>query len=161
MSLIKIFMFIWPFIKEMVLGDRSVRETARDNKLKVLLAFVLAASLVMNIFSVNRLWTLSQQYLDLRKEYAFLDGKYKKLVSGESIPKALPAQLPVRQKVEEQPAPVLKKNKKQKGKKAADAEPSVEEESDKVHAERIRKLKEDFEKIKMREEGHNKTLARS
>lgn len=160
MSLVKILMFIWPFIKEMVLGDRSVGEAARENKMKLLLTVVLTASIGLNIFSVHRLWTLSQQYLDLRKEYATLDAKYKKLTSVEPIPKALPAKPKVVEVAREEPA-VPKKQKKPKVKKVAKAETPVEEDIDEVNAERLRKLKEDFEKIKQREEGHTKNVARS
>jgi len=158
MSLIKIFLFIWPFIKEMVLGEKSMREAARDNKMKVLLAIVLSCSLVVNIFSVNRLWTLSQEYLDLRKEHALLDGKYKKIASGEHSPLKPVAAIRPPQVIDESPdAPVTKKPaKKHKSKKTTHTEP---EDIDDINAERIRQLKQDFEKIKQREESHNKTVA--
>jgi outer membrane biosynthesis protein TonB len=151
MPIIKVLVFIWPFIKEMVLGDKSVGEAAKDNKMKVLIAFIMIASIGLNMFTINRLWAISQNYLDLRKEYATLAEQSHK---PPKVEKPAPAQptVPVAQndpKFEDPPPPPPKKGKKSsKDKKEPQPPPTTDSET----ADRYKKLREDFEKIKKREE---------
>ena len=67
MWILKVLAFLWPFIKEMVLGDKTLKEAIRDNKKKVALAFFILASLGMNFFLIARIVVISQKYLELQK----------------------------------------------------------------------------------------------
>jgi hypothetical protein len=115
-----------------------------------MIAFIMIASLGVNMFTINRLWTISQNYLDLRKEYAVLVEEKRKVPKAEKVTQAAPPPTPVVQdfpKIEEATPPPVKKKKKDKGKKEPQPPSSVPDTSD-----RYKKLQEDFEKIKKREE---------
>lgn len=158
MSIIKILVFIWPFIKEMVLGDRSVRDAARDNKMKVLLAFVLAGSIGMNIFSVNRLWTLSQEYLGVKKEFAEYKIKQPVIKSVPLTPKPAETTRPdAAPSTVHETVPVRKASKKDKVKRVTPVARSQLPTSDEI--DRFKKLQENFEKIKKREEDTRETAS--
>jgi len=63
MWIIKLISFIWPFLKEMILGDKTVTETVRANKLKTLFVFMGVLSLCLNFLLVQRLVILGKNHL--------------------------------------------------------------------------------------------------
>jgi hypothetical protein len=68
MIILRIFIFIWPFIKEMVLGDKTLKTTIITYKKRVLLITLIFISFGMNLFTIPRLFVISNQYLNLMKK---------------------------------------------------------------------------------------------
>ena len=64
MWIIKLIGFIWPFIKEMVLGDKTVAETVHANKIKTLLLFIGGLSFLLNFIMVQRLVVLGKKHIE-------------------------------------------------------------------------------------------------
>ena len=64
---------LWPFIKEMSLGDITILEALVNNRKKLLFICLIFGSIGLNITTVNRLLTLSKQYMALNGDYV----KYK------------------------------------------------------------------------------------
>lgn len=60
---------LWPFLKEMVLGDKTLSEAIKTNKMRVLLLFLILGSFAMNLFVVPRVYDISSQYVELEKEH--------------------------------------------------------------------------------------------
>lgn len=69
--------FIWPFLKEMVLGDKTVGQALRTNKARLLLLILILGSFGMNIIMTPRLVTISAQYIELDKTHKKLVGANK------------------------------------------------------------------------------------
>lgn len=67
MWILKVLAFLWPFIKEMVLGDKTLKEAIQDNKKKVAFAIFVLCSVGFNFFLMVRLVAISQKYLELEK----------------------------------------------------------------------------------------------
>ena len=59
---------IWPFIREMVIGDKSLLDALKYNKKRVLLVILIFVSIGTNFFSIHRLITISQQYIVLNNK---------------------------------------------------------------------------------------------
>lgn len=60
---------LWPFLKEMLLGDKTLSEAIKTNKMRVLLLFLILGSFAMNLFVVPRVFDISSQYVELEKEH--------------------------------------------------------------------------------------------
>ena len=60
---------LWPFLKEMVLGDKTLSEALKTNKMRVLLLFLIVGSFAMNFFVVPRVYEISSQYVELEREH--------------------------------------------------------------------------------------------
>lgn len=84
----KIIPYIWPFIREMVFGNKPILKAMRDNKKKVFFAMLILFSFGLNFVAVPRLVTMSMQYIALDKRYKELDAKYKAVESSAKHPKA-------------------------------------------------------------------------
>jgi hypothetical protein len=152
-AIFKILLFIWPFIKEMVLGKKTMKEAIKDNKRKVAIAFVIVASLGLNMVTLTRLWTLSAQYVDLQKRYTFVDKKmtettaaFNELRKKQGLPPTTPHDA-VAQEVKPDSKPLPEPPKKPRSEKFA--QPAA---VDTQAAVRAKKLREHFDKIKKREE---------
>lgn len=65
--------FLWPFLKEMVLGDKTLTQALRTNKLRLLLLFAIIGSLGMNIWLTPRLFDISTQYIQLKIDHKKLE----------------------------------------------------------------------------------------
>lgn len=65
----QILKFIWPFIKELVLGEQTLGQALKTHKLRVLLIALIMGSFVMNVFTVPRLISISADYIKLEKKY--------------------------------------------------------------------------------------------
>lgn len=88
MLIFKALAFVWPFLKEMLLGDKSISEALRSAKGKLAVAVFVTASIVLNAFTIPRLVEISSDYISLRKkhedvlkEVASLQEKVNQLVS--------------------------------------------------------------------------------
>lgn len=71
MSVLKL---LWPFLKEMLLGDKTVGEALKTNKMRVLLLFLILGSFGMNLLVAPRLYAISSQYIELEREHKQLLG---------------------------------------------------------------------------------------
>ncbi len=74
MWLIKTLSFLWPFIKEMVFGNKTVAESVRANKIKSLFFFVAVLSLVLNLILFQRLIVIGKDHIDFVKEMKKKEG---------------------------------------------------------------------------------------
>lgn len=70
MWIIKLMGFIWPFIKEMILGDKTVAEAVATNKIKTLLISIGILSLLLNLLLVQRLVVLGKNHIENLKQQA-------------------------------------------------------------------------------------------
>ena len=150
-SIIKILLFIWPFVKEMVLGDKSLRQAMKDNKRKVAIAFFIIASLALNMVTLTRLWTLSAQYLELEKRQSVSVKKKPNVPTPVSRTHDTQGRPPKQQdlvELKEPNRPVIVPDpvppKKPRLVKSSKSRQQA--------ALRAKKLKESFDKIKKREE---------
>lgn len=83
---IKLLPYIWPFLREMVLGNKSIFAALRDNKKKVFFITLVIVSFGLNFLTVPRLLTMSMQYVTLDKRYKELEVKYDRLNSSAKHP---------------------------------------------------------------------------
>lgn len=65
----KAVVFFWPFVKEMLLGDKTFGQALKTNKFKTLFAVLIMLSFAMNILAVPRLFVITNEYLALSKKY--------------------------------------------------------------------------------------------
>jgi hypothetical protein len=70
MVVFKVFILLWPFIKEMVLGDKSLMHALRNNKKKVLFILTIFMSIGLNFIVTYKLVELSKDYLALTNKYS-------------------------------------------------------------------------------------------
>lgn len=70
MWLIKVLVFLWPFIKEMILGGMSIKDAIRTNKRSVFIFIVITLSLILNILTVSRLIVITNDYIELKNKPA-------------------------------------------------------------------------------------------
>lgn len=61
--------FFWPFIREFILGDVTMKDAIKNNKFKFFVACTIVFSFVLNLFMIERLWTISSNYLVLKEKY--------------------------------------------------------------------------------------------
>lgn len=75
----KVAIFIWPFLKEMLLGETTVKEAVQNNKIRVLAIGVIFLSLALNFFTVPRLVTITNEHLGMVRSAAALEKELKEL----------------------------------------------------------------------------------
>lgn len=132
----KILTMLWPFIKEMLFGQKTMRQILKEHKGTVAATIIVAAVVVTNLFIFNRLIVISNDYLTLQKKYAVLEKAHAKAIVVQAPrpvmkpPPAVtaPAMMPV--------APVAKPNKPKKPIKAAPPKKPTDE--------RYHRIKESF-----------------
>jgi hypothetical protein len=61
--------FLWPFIKGVVLGEKSVKEAVKDHKIRVVGIVVIVLAIAMHFFLIPKLIKISADYLELEKKY--------------------------------------------------------------------------------------------
>lgn len=66
---VKMMPYLWPFIREMIFGKKSIWSAFRDNKKKVLFAVLVVFSIGLNFVLVPRSVQLSIQYVNLERKY--------------------------------------------------------------------------------------------
>jgi len=55
MFLIKIILFIWPFVKEMLIGNKATLKNVANKSKSIIIISLISFSLLVNIFSVHKL----------------------------------------------------------------------------------------------------------
>lgn len=85
MGFFKILTFMWPFVKEMLLEDKTVIEAFKTNKKKVLLAAVVMLSFAINAFVIPRLITISKNHVILQREHEKLVAVMSELKSVDQL----------------------------------------------------------------------------
>ena len=71
----KVLRFLWPFIREMVLGEKTLKQAVKTNKGRVFIIGVIFASFVTNFYIIPKVWSISSDYLELKKNYEILLGR--------------------------------------------------------------------------------------
>ena len=107
MFIFKVLAFLWPFLREMILEKKTLGEALKTNKKKVLLIFVILASLGMNLFFIPKLVQISEDFIKLRQQNTLLQANVTDLTSKYaacSVAPVKPAETP---KVPELPAGVV------------------------------------------------------
>jgi hypothetical protein len=141
----KLIPYIWPFLREMVLGNKPILKAVRDNKKKLLFLALILFSFGMNFVMLPRLVSMSMQYIALEKKHNELEAKYKAV---STLPKPTkevkPEPRPIVEEIPVQKFPVMEKVEKKKTKEQIRA--------DKELLETIRK---DFARLKKMEEEEN------
>lgn len=83
MLFLKILSMLWPFIKEAVLGDKTVMETFRTNKMKFVGVFIIIASLGLNYFVVSKIIFISREHIALLKKYKAMESSKKSPITND------------------------------------------------------------------------------
>ncbi len=61
--------FFWPFLKEMILGEQTIRESLKSHKGRLLLIGVILASFALNAFTLPKLVKISAAHVELQRKY--------------------------------------------------------------------------------------------
>lgn len=139
----KIIPYIWPFLREMVLGNKPILKAMRDNKKKLFFILLILFSFGLNFVAVPRLVTMSMQYIALDKRYKELDANFKAINSSVKHPSANGVEQQVT--IAEPNAPVAKPHRASKSVKKSPAKTQPRKE----HFDEIRN---DFARLKKIEE---------
>jgi outer membrane biosynthesis protein TonB len=90
---------LFPFIKEMILGEKSIKEALKTNKMRVFLIGLILLSFFLNMFTLPKLVKISADYVILDRKYKELEDKYKGInqsshpvVKPSTVPKETPKQ---------------------------------------------------------------------
>lgn len=67
-------MFLFPFLKEMILGSMSIPEAIKGHKKKLLLIAAILLSFFLNIYTIPKLISISAAYIDVKKKHDQLTG---------------------------------------------------------------------------------------
>lgn len=102
MSAFKLITFLFPFIKEMILGEKTIKEALKTNKMRVFLIGLILLSFFLNMFTIPKLVKISADYVILDRKYKELDERFKGL-NQSAHPVAKPATEPEKKK--EEPIP--------------------------------------------------------
>lgn len=84
---IKILQALWPFIKEMVLGERSLKQALTNNKKRVAFIVLVFTSIALNIVTLPRLFTIAKQHLALIKDMEKKDKEIEELKKPKEVKK--------------------------------------------------------------------------
>lgn len=68
-AFIKIFPWLMPFLKEMILGKKTWGQAFKDNKKKTIFAVLVIISFGLNFILVPKLTVLATQYVALNREF--------------------------------------------------------------------------------------------
>lgn len=85
MGFFKLLPFIWPFVKELMLGDKTVMEAFKTNKKKVIMTALIMLSFAVNIFIIPKLITISGQHVMLQREHEKLQAQHLELKNTSPI----------------------------------------------------------------------------
>jgi len=72
---LKVLRFLWPFVREMVLGEKTLPEAVKTNKGRVFIIGLIFVSFVTNLYIVPKVWSISSDYIDLKKTHEALLAK--------------------------------------------------------------------------------------
>jgi hypothetical protein len=92
MLFMKIMSLLWPFIKEVVLGEKTVLETFKTNKKKLFGIALIIASIGLNYFAVSKVIVVSREYITLMKKYKALESsKQSPITNGLEVRQEIPS----------------------------------------------------------------------
>jgi len=63
----KILTMLWPFVKEMLFGQKKAGQILTEHKAMVAMMVLIVASVALNAFLIKRVVGISQEYLILKK----------------------------------------------------------------------------------------------
>lgn len=63
---------LWPFLKELFLGKKTLREALKTNKGRVFLIVVIIGSVLMNLWLIPNIVRISTDYVELKHRYELL-----------------------------------------------------------------------------------------
>lgn len=69
MFALKILTFLWPFLKEMVLGGKTVKESYKTNPKAVFALWTIAALIALNVATIWAIIKINSKYYTLENEY--------------------------------------------------------------------------------------------
>lgn len=150
--------FLWPLIKELVLGEKSFKDALRTNKMRASLIILIFVSIITNFFAIPRIVSITRDHLELVKKYEALT---KAPVSGappSKTPEIAPPQSlpPAAKRDDTQPAvpavqPASAASAK-KGSKAARVTVMPPKNDGLTPEERYKRLQDRFQRLKQQEE---------
>lgn len=76
---LKVLRFLWPFVREMVLGEKTLPEAVKTNKGRVFIIGLIFASFVTNLYIIPKVWSISSDYIELKKTHDALVAKSQNL----------------------------------------------------------------------------------
>jgi len=103
---------LWPFLKELFLGKKTLREALKTNKGRVFFIGVIIGSFVVNMWAIPTILRMGMEFVDLKHKYEALSNpegppqsaapapapaptasaqKYDTLVKPDKVTDALPA----------------------------------------------------------------------
>lgn len=88
---LKAVVFIWPFLKELLLGERTLKEAVRSNKVRLITIGVILLSVALNFFLLPRLVTITRDHLELMKKYKEVTKELEALKTKSPVILAKPA----------------------------------------------------------------------
>jgi len=101
MLVFKILSMLWPFIKEMLFGQKTMAQILKEHKGLVAVGLISGMLLVTNVFLMKRIVVISHDYITLRKKYETLVNAPPTLIAAPVVqPTAVPAVTYVPPKVE-------------------------------------------------------------
>lgn len=150
MSWSKVFMFFWPFLKEMILGEKTVKQAVETNKWRVLTLGVILMSISLNFLAVPKLISVTQDYLELRKKYLSSQEEIAKLKSRP--PTVIARQEPVRPTAEPRVVPAPPPRRPAQPAPHSGAWPlSSQPAAADAEEERLRQVRERLERLQQQE----------
>jgi hypothetical protein len=91
MGVLKLVSLLFPFVRDMILGDSSLKYALKTNKLRVLLLFFLMFCFAWTIYSVPRIVEMAAEQVRLEHQYQVLEKKqHEPLASDMPTIRALP-----------------------------------------------------------------------
>jgi len=147
--ILKLLQALWPFIKELILGEKTMKEAIKSNKVKIALMILIFSSFIVNMLAVPRLYNVSKQYLDqsracLEKDVEINALRMAALDRNGQPYKKSEMQIALEQ-TKEPPVPPTQPKKRK---------PTVAKVDD-TNDERVRALREQYNQIKNKENSQN------
>ena len=149
--ILKLLQALWPFIRELVLGEKTMKEAIKSNKMKILLMVIIFASFIVNMLAVPRLYSVSKQYLDQARACSDKDVEINSLRTtlinrGLGPYKKSEMEIALENNVPDKPPVPPTKHRSQK--------PAVSK-IDNTEEERVAALREKYNQIKNKENSQN------
>lgn len=124
----------------MVLGERTLKQAVQSNKVRVAALFVIFLSLAINVFTLPRLVIITQQHLELMRQYKELNAHYLELKAKQGHMAA----------PREEPSP-LKDSQPLPARPLVLPHPPSQSEEEKER-QRMKKLRQNFERMRHKED---------
>lgn len=109
MSVLKLVSLLFPFVRDMILGESSLKYAFKTNKLRVLLLFFLMFCFAWTAYSIPRIVEMAAEQVKLEHRYQDLVEKKPAIHVGHSAPAAQatpPPHAPASESLVEVPTPV-------------------------------------------------------